>query len=90
MKKLLAVLAILGLLAINPGQSQAHSDDWGWFAAGAVAGAVTGAVLSDSCYRPRYESCEPYGYRCDYRPSYGYREYHYPRYGRYHYEECYY
>lgn len=91
MKKIVAILIVLGLFSFaSPEQSKAHSDDWGWFAAGAAAGIITGAVLADSSCGPTYyrEPCyRPVVYRPVYRPSY-YRTYSYPRYSRgYYYDE---
>ena len=71
MKKLLAVRAVVAVLGFIPATSQAHDhDDWGWFAAGAAAGVITGAVLSDASY---HSHCDGYYERPVYyeRPSYG-------------------
>ncbi len=79
MKKLLVVLMVLGLFSfMSPQQSRAHSDDAGWFAAGAFAGVLTGAVLADSsCHRTYYaEPCYRPVYRpVVYRPYYGHHCY---------------
>jgi hypothetical protein len=87
MKKLIAVLAILGVVALNPGVSRAdHDDDWAWFAGGAVAGLVTGAVLADSAYHHNhYYGCGHYGYG---HGGYGYGYDYYPRYQHRHYYGC--
>lgn len=85
MKKLIAGLAILSLLALNPGQSKA--DDWGWFAAGAAAGLITGAVVADAAHHSHYYGCGHYGYH-------GYHHTHYYGCGHYgysyhhHYSGC--
>ncbi|MBI1871111.1 MAG: hypothetical protein HYS07_07965 [Chlamydiae bacterium] len=78
MKKLAVLVAlVLGLICFNPGQSQAdHGDDWGWFAAGAATGLITGVVLADSSYHSHYGYySDPYYHEC-YHPSYYYHSYH--------------
>ncbi|MBI1883868.1 MAG: hypothetical protein HYS08_06640 [Chlamydiae bacterium] len=100
MKKTILVLALVSLFLMNAVPSHAHSDDWGWAAAGAAVGLVTGAIIADSAYhshgdyyyaqpcypaQPVYDAY-PYPYHnCWHRyPAYSY--YHRPVY----YEECYY
>lgn len=91
MKKIISIVVLAVIfVGMMPGQSYAHGDDWGWFAAGAVAGVVTGAVIADSSYHHDgyvrgydgyYDGCyRPYYPRCDHYVTY---HTHYPGCGHY-------
>ncbi len=94
MKKLIVILVVLGLFSFAAPEQSKASDDAAWFAAGAFAGVVTGAVLADSsCHRGSYYYEEPV-YRpvvyrpVVYRPYYGYREYRHHGYRHGYYRDC--
>lgn len=75
MKKIIVGLAVVSILGLSTVQGRAD-DDWGWFAAGAVTGVLTGAVLADHSYHHHYNGC-------------GHHEYYYPRYYHHtHYYGC--
>lgn len=76
MKRLITGLTVVGILALSAGQVRAD-DDWGWFAAGAAAGVLTGAVLADSAhYHHHYYGCGHGGYYGSYYPRYQHTHYY--------------
>ena len=88
MKKILAMVAVVAIMGLNVGQVKAD-DDWGWFAAGAVTGVVTGAILADAPYHSHYDGYGHYGYGGGYHGGYTTYTTYYPSYPRPYYRDRY-